>query len=65
MPPLHLPDFDAMFGEDEPEHTGQAYVTFEDDHVSDEQTETEVRNLEGRFQMTLQQMKEHILASVS
>ena len=64
MPPLDLPDFDAMFGEDEPEPTGQAYVTFEDDHLSDEQTETDMRNMEGRFNMTVQQMKEHILCSV-
>ncbi|KAL8598265.1 hypothetical protein ACOMHN_035215 [Nucella lapillus] len=61
MPPMDFADFDAMFGEDEPEPTGQTYVTFEDDHVSDEQTETDVRNMEGRFKMTLQQMKEHIL----
>ncbi|XP_070180129.1 regulator of G-protein signaling 22-like isoform X2 [Littorina saxatilis] len=63
MPPLDLPDFDQMFGEDEPENTGQAYVTFEDDHVSDEQTESDVKNMEGRFKMSVQQMKEHILCS--
>ncbi|XP_076463584.1 LOW QUALITY PROTEIN: uncharacterized protein LOC143295827 [Babylonia areolata] len=62
-PPMDFADFDAMFGEEEPEPTGQAYVTFEDDHVSDEQTETDVRNMEGRFKMTVQQMKEHILCS--
>nr|KAG5695957.1 hypothetical protein BaRGS_017538 [Batillaria attramentaria] len=63
MPPLEFPDFDAMFGEDEPEPTGQAYVTFEDDHVSEEQTETDMRNMEGRLKMTIQQMKEQVLSA--
>ena len=64
MPPLDLPDFDAMFGEDEPEPGGQAYVTFEDEETTDDQTETDVKGMEGRFKMSVQQMKEHILCSV-
>lgn len=65
MPHLELPDFDAMFGEDEPEATGQTYVTFDDDHISDEQNETDMKNMEGRLKMTTQQMKEQALSSVS
>ena len=65
MPPLELPDFDVMFGEEEPEPSSQAFVTFDDDNlISEEQTETDVRNMEGHFRMTLQQMKEHVLCSV-
>ncbi len=41
------------------------YVAFADDVVSDTQTETDVRQLEGKHKMTIQQMKEHILGSVS
>lgn len=62
---MPLPDFDAMFGEEEPEPNGQTYVTFEDDHISDEQTETDVRNMEGRLKMTIQQMKEQVFSCVS
>ncbi|PVD26500.1 hypothetical protein C0Q70_14177 [Pomacea canaliculata] len=62
LPHMPLPDFDAMFGEEEPEPNGQTYVTFEDDHISDEQTETDVRNMEGRLKMTIQQMKEQVFS---
>ena len=58
-------DLDMMFGEDEPEPDGNVYVTFEDEGTSEAQTETEVRNLEGRMKMSLQQMKEQILGTVS
>ena len=58
-------DFDMMFGEDEPEPDGNVYVTFEDEGTSEAQTETDVKNLEGRLKMTFQQLKEHILGSVS
>ncbi|XP_060552397.1 LOW QUALITY PROTEIN: uncharacterized protein LOC132713733, partial [Ruditapes philippinarum] len=56
-------DFDMMFGEDEPEPDGNVYVTFEDEGTSEAQTETDVKNLEGRLKMTFQQLKEHILGS--
>ncbi len=58
-------DFDAAFGEEEPEQDGEAFVSFADDIVSDAQTETDVRNLEGRHKMSFQQMKEQILGAVS
>lgn len=56
-------DFDFLFGEEEPEPNGQVYVTFEDERVSEEQTETDVKNLEGRTRMSLQQLKEQILGT--
>ncbi|XP_069117342.1 regulator of G-protein signaling 22-like isoform X3 [Argopecten irradians] len=56
-------DFDFLFGEAEPDTQGQVYVTFEDEHVSDEQTENDVKNLEGRLKMSLQQLKEQALGS--
>ncbi len=46
-------------------YVGEVYVAFADDVVSDTQTETDVRQLEGKHKMTIQQMKEHILGSVS
>lgn len=59
-------DFDAVFGEEEPDVAdGEMFVAFADDVVSDSQTETDVRNLEGKHRMTLQQMKEQILGGVS
>ena len=57
-------DFDAAFGEEEPEQTGETYVAFDDVVVSEQQTETDVMALEGRHKMTLQQMKELILGNV-
>ena len=57
-------DFDFLFGEEEPEPNGQVYVTFEDEGGSEEQTETDVKNLEGRTRMSLQQLKEQILGTV-
>ncbi len=58
-------DFDALFGEAEPDPTGQTYVQFDDDRSDDEKTETDVRNMEGRLKMSLQQMKEQVLGTVS
>ena len=57
-------DFDAMFGEEEPDVNGENFVAFADDIVSESQTETDVRNLEGKHKMTLQEMKEQILGCV-
>ena len=59
-------DFDLMFGEDEPEPDGNVYVAFEEDTgASEAQTETDLKNLEGRLRMTFQQMKEQTLGTVS
>lgn len=58
-------DFDMMFGEEEPEPDGNVYVTFEDEGTSEAQTETDVKNLEGRLKMTFQQLKEQMLGTVS
>ena len=60
-----IEDYDAVFGEQEAEEGGENYVTFNDDIVSDEQTETDVKQLEGKHNMTLQQMKEHVIGTVS
>ncbi|KAK6183535.1 hypothetical protein SNE40_011001 [Patella caerulea] len=60
MPFFH---FDALLRE-EPAPTGDPYVTFnDDDAVSEAQTETDVRNMEGRLKMTIQQMKEQVIAT--
>ena len=58
-------DFDAAFGEEEPSPDGEQFVAFTDDVVSDQQTVTDVRQLEGKHKMSIQQMKEQILGSVS
>lgn len=57
-------DYDELFGEDEPDTNGEVYVNFAEDVVSDAQTETDVKNLEGKHKMTFQQMKEQILGQV-
>ncbi|ESO83511.1 hypothetical protein LOTGIDRAFT_236545 [Lottia gigantea] len=54
--------FDALLRET-PVPTGEPFVTFEDDLVSEAQTETDVRNLEGRLKMTFQQMKEQVIGT--
>ena len=58
-------DFDMMFGEDEPEPDGNVYVAFDDEGASEAQTETDLKNLEGRLKMTTQEVKEHLLGTVS
>ena len=60
-----ISDYDAVFGEAEPRPDTQAFVAFAPDVISDMQTETDVKTLEGKHQMTLQQMKEHVIGSVS
>ncbi|XP_062595147.1 regulator of G-protein signaling 22-like isoform X12 [Saccostrea cucullata] len=54
-------DFDFLFGEDEPDPDGRVYVSFQDEHASEEQTENDVKNMEGRLKMSLQQLKEQVL----
>lgn len=58
-------DYDYMLGEEEPEADGPVYVRFEDEAVSEEQTDTDVKNLESRLKITLQEMKEQVLGMVS
>ena len=57
-------DFDMMYGEPEPADNGQVFVAF-DDEASDERTYTDMKQLEGKHKMTYQEMKEHVLGSVS
>ncbi len=64
--PTVYDDFDIVYGETEPQSDGgQPYLTFGQDAVSDQQTETDMRNLEGKHQMLLQEIKEQTLGSVS
>lgn len=58
-------DFDYLFGEEEPNPDGQVYVKFDDEGVSEARTETDVKNMEGRLKMSLQQLKESVLGMVS
>lgn len=53
-----------MYGEEEPAPAAEALVSFADDVVSDQQTETDIKQLEGKHNMSLQQMKEFILGTV-
>ena len=63
MPVLY--DLDALIREDDPMPDGPNYVTFEDDGMSEKQAETDVQNVAGRLKMSVQQMKELVLGSVS
>ena len=58
-------DFEFLFGGEEPDHDGQVYIRFPDEGASEEQTETDVKNMEGRLKMSLQQLKEQVLGTVS
>ena len=42
-----------------------AFVAFPDDLISEAQTEADVKQLEGKHNMTLQLIKEKVLSSVS
>ncbi|ELU03775.1 hypothetical protein CAPTEDRAFT_221083 [Capitella teleta] len=55
--------FDAVYGEEEPAPAAEALVSFADDVVSDQQTETDIKQLETKHNMSLQQMKEFILGT--
>ena len=48
----------------EGEEAGEPYVAFSSDVVSDQQTESDMKQLENKHKMSLQQMKEQILGSV-
>lgn len=63
MPRLDIHDFEALFGEPEPELDGRSFVQFDEEGVSEEQTETDMRNMEGRLKMTIQQVKEKMIGS--
>lgn len=43
----------------------QKFISFNDDKASEQQTESDMKNLEGKVNMSLQQMKEKIFSSVS
>jgi len=60
-------DFTDIFLDDGLEGTldGQKFVSYNEDKASEQQTESDMKNLEGKFNMSLQQMKERIFASVS
>ncbi|XP_059138673.1 regulator of G-protein signaling 22-like isoform X2 [Physella acuta] len=63
MPGFEYQPFEEFFGEAEPEPDGQHYVQFEEEGISEAQTEADVRNMEGRLKMTVQQVKERMLGS--
>ncbi|KAH9492920.1 hypothetical protein Btru_032617 [Bulinus truncatus] len=65
MPDESLQHFEEFFGEVEPDNDGHSYVQFEEEGVTEEQTEIDMRSMEGRLKMSVQQMKEHILGSHS
>ena len=50
--------------EDEEGEGEEHYVAFSSDVVSDQQTESDMKQLENKHKMSLQQMKEQILGSV-
>lgn len=59
-------DFDDIFMGEESDYDGHPYLAYADGReVSDDQTETDVRALEGETRMTMQQMKEKALAKRS
>lgn len=59
-------DFTDIFLNDEGEELdGEKFVSYNEDKVSEQQTESDIKNLEGKINMSLQQMKERIFGSVS
>ena len=62
---LEITDFDAAFGEAEPVANGENLVEYNEDAVSETQTENGVRDLEGKHNLPLQFMKEQVLGNVS
>ncbi|KAK3093892.1 hypothetical protein FSP39_021520 [Pinctada imbricata] len=56
-------DFEFLFGGEEPDADGHVYIRFPDEGLSEEQTETDVKNMEGRLKMSLQQLKEQVLGT--
>ena len=67
---LHIPmytDFTDIFLND-PEGADldeQKFVSYNEDKASEQQTESDMKNLEGKINMSLQQMKERIFSTVS
>ena len=61
---LEITDFDAAFGEAEPEAGDENMVAYNEDALSDVQTENGVRDLEGKHNVPLQIMKEQVLGNV-
>lgn len=55
--------YDAVYGEQEPTQ-GETLVSFAEEVVSDQQTESDIKQLEGKHNMSLQQMKEQVIGSV-
>lgn len=43
----------------------QKFVSYNEDKASEQQTESDMKNLEGKINMSLQQMKERIFSTVS
>ena len=60
-----IEDYDYAFGEVEPAPAAQKLVEFQEDAVSEAQTEKDMEDLEGRHKMSIQLMKEQVLGSVS
>ena len=60
-----IEDYDYVFGEVEPTPPAQKLVEFNEDRVSEAQTEKDVEHLEGKHKMSVQFMKEQVLGSVS
>ncbi|CAG5126803.1 unnamed protein product, partial [Candidula unifasciata] len=56
MPKFNLTDLEAIFG-------GPNFIQFDKEGISEEQTETDIRNMEGRLKMSAQQVKELLLGS--
>lgn len=60
------PDFADIFINDGVDEMGeQKFVSYNEDKASEQQTESDIKNLEGKINMSLQQMKERIFSSVS
>ena len=43
----------------------EKFASYNEDKASEQQTESDMKNLEGKINMSLQQMKERIFSSVS
>lgn len=67
---LHIPmytDFTDIFLDDlvlPNDLADQKFVSYNEDKASERQTESDIKNLEGKINMSLQQMKERIFSTV-
>ena len=61
------PDFTDIFLNDTVgvELGAEKFISYSEDKTSEQQTESDMKNLEGKVKMSLQQMKERIFSSVS